>query len=122
MFAYYIGSFISRSTVQSKVLALSYTPTLFQVVNFVFWWYNLKYEFVTSFYGVFAILVWVGVQGGTAYTNFFYLANTRTNLKCDFNLHYTERELTVNLLLFANDLGILFAGVTAFKIQESFFP
>lgn len=57
------------------------------------------------------------MQGGTAYTNFFYLANTRTNLPCDFNLHYTERELTVNMLLFANDLGIFFAGIIGFLVQ-----
>jgi hypothetical protein len=56
------------------------------------------------------------MQGGTAYTNFFYLANTRTNLECDFNLHYTERELTVNMLLFANDLGIFFAGIIGFLV------
>ena len=61
-------------------------------------------------------MIWVGAQGGTAYTNFFYLANTRTGSKFDFNLHYTERELCVNLLLFANDLGILFAGVIGFFI------
>jgi hypothetical protein len=86
------------------------------MINFSFWMYNLKYELVTNFYPVFFILIWVGVQGGTAYTNFFYLANTRTNLHCDFNLHYTERELTVNMLLFSNDLGIFFSGIIGFLI------
>jgi hypothetical protein len=62
------------------------------------------------------------MQGGTAYTNFFYLANVRTNLPSDFNLHYTERELTVNLLLLAYDLGIFFAGIIGFIIQAYFFP
>ena len=67
-------------------------------------------------------LVWVGMQGGTAYSNFFYLANTKTNYRCDFKLHYTERELTVNLLLFASDVGICFAGIIGFLIQAQFFP
>lgn len=116
MFAYYIGSFISRSTINSRVLSFAATPTLFQLVNFVFWFNNLKFELITSFYGVFLILIWVGFQGGTAYSNFFYLANARTNLPCDFNLHYTERELTVNLLLLSNDLGILFSGLIGFLI------
>jgi hypothetical protein len=46
-------------------------------------------------------MLWCGLPGGTAYSNFLYLANTRTKLDCDFKLHYTERELTVNLLLIA---------------------
>lgn len=122
MFAYYTGSFVSRSTIHSKILSHAYAPTLFQMVNCFFWIYNLQYELVSSFYPVFFILVWVGVQGGTAYTNFFYLANTRTNLACDFNLHYTERELTVNMLLFANDLGIFFAGIIGFMVQAYYYP
>lgn len=122
MFAYYIGSFISRSTIHSKVLSFAATPTIFQMINFVLWWNILQYDLFQSFYIIFALLIWVGVQGGMAYSNFFYLANTRTNLPCDFNLHYTERELCVNLLLLANDLGIIFAGLIGFLIQAQFFP
>jgi hypothetical protein len=62
------------------------------------------------------------MPSGTAYSNFFYLANSRTNLDCDFQLHYTERELTVNLLMIANDLGILFSGIIGFGVQTYFFP
>lgn len=122
MFAYYTGSFISRSTLHSSILSKAYTPTLAQSINFVIWIYNLKYEFLTDFYQTFFFLVWCGFPGGTAYSNFFYLANTRTSLSCDFRLHYTERELTVNLLLFANDLGIFFAGILGFIIQAYYFP
>ena len=67
-------------------------------------------------------MIWCGFPGGTAYSNFLYLANTRTNLECDFNLHFTERELTVNLIFLANDLGIFFAGVIGFLIQAQYFP
>jgi hypothetical protein len=77
---------------------------------------------VTDFYPVFFFLVWCGFPGGTAYSNFLYLANTRTNLDCDFNLHYTERELTVNLLLISNDLGVFFAGALAFAFQANYYP
>mmetsp|Transcript_41045 Transcript_41045/g.39550 ORF Transcript_41045/g.39550 Transcript_41045/m.39550 type:complete len:195 (+) Transcript_41045:319-903(+) len=122
MLAYYAGSFVSRSTLQSKVLSWAFTPTIFQMVNMVLWFYNLRYEFATSFYPVFFFMVWVGMQGGTAYTNFFYLANTKTTLECDFNLHYTERELTVNLLLFSNDIGIFFASIIGFLVQAYYFP
>eukprot|EP00347_Sterkiella_histriomuscorum_P003594 403363688 len=122
MIAYYAGSFISRSTLHSKILSRSYTPTLAQLVNITFWIYNIKYEVMTEFYPTFFFMIWCGFPSGTAYSNFFYLANTRTNLDCDFDLHFTERELTVNLLFLANDLGIFFAGIIGFIIQAQYYP
>ena len=122
MFAYYAGSFISRSTLHSSLLSKAFTPTGIQLVNFSLWLLNLHFDLVSDFYVVFLFLVWCGFPGGTAYSNFFYLANTRTTLECDFNLHYTERELTVNLLLISNDLGIFFAGVIGFAVQAWYFP
>jgi hypothetical protein len=88
----------------------------------VLWIVNLTFGLVTNFYLVFLHLIWVGVMGGTVYTNFFYLANTRTKLKSDFKLHYTERELTVNMLMISNDLGLFFAGISSFIVQAWFFP
>ncbi|TNV72946.1 hypothetical protein FGO68_gene15287 [Halteria grandinella] len=123
MFAYYAGSFISRSTLHSSILSKAFTPTIVQMINFTLWVFSLvKYDLFTNFYVTFFFLVWCGFPGGTAYSNFFYLANTRTTLECDFNLHFTERELTVNLLLFSNDLGIFFAGIIGFAVQAYYFP
>jgi hypothetical protein len=125
MFAYYAGSFISRSTLNSAILSRAFTPTIVQLMNFIVWVFALthpEWRLLDNFYAAFAFLVWCGFPGGTAYSNFLYLANTRTALDCDFNLHFTERELTVNLLLFSNDLGIFFAGVIGFLVQARFFP
>ena len=41
MFAYYTGSFISRSTLHSSILTKAFTPTLVQMVNMVLWIYNI---------------------------------------------------------------------------------
>jgi hypothetical protein len=49
------------------------------------------------------------------------MANTRTNLKCDMRLSYYERELCVNMLLIAQDIGVFFAGLTGYWIQAWFF-
>jgi hypothetical protein len=122
LIAYFAGSFISRSTLHSSILSRAYTPTVIQLVNMIFWLLNLKYALVDNFYAVFFLTIWCGFPGGTAYSNFLYLANTRSNLKCDFNLHFIERELTVNLLLISNDLGMLMAGVLGFVIQANYFP
>lgn len=122
MIAYYTGSFISRSTLHSSILSRASTPTIVQVVNMCLWVLNCKYQVVTDFYCVFFIMIWCGFPGGTAYSNFFYLANSRTNLDCDFHLHYTERELAVNLLFLANDMGIFLAAVIGFTVQAYYFP
>jgi hypothetical protein len=122
MFAYFTGSFISRSTLHSSILSRAYTPTVMQLFNVTIWLFNLKYRVFDNFYASFFFMVWCGFPGGTAYSNFLYLANTRTKLSCDFNLHFTQRELTVNLLLFANDLGMFVASVIGFLIQAKYFP
>jgi hypothetical protein len=93
-----------------------------QCLNLLFWLWNLHYRLLENFYGTFFLMLWCGFPGGTAYSNFLYLANTRTKLPCDFGLHFVERELTVNLLLLSNDLGMLVAGVIGFVIQTWYFP
>lgn len=66
--------------------------------------------------------MWVGVHAGTSYTNFLFLATTKTNLDCDMNLSYYERELVVNLLLISNDLGLFFAQAVATFIMLYRYP
>ena len=116
MFAYFTGSFISRSTLSSSLLSRAYTPSMIQLLNIVLWLIFLKYNVFTSFYPCFFFMLWCGLPGGTAYSNFLYLANTRTKIEADFKLHYTEREITVNLLLFAQDLGNVLAAVIGLYI------
>ena len=70
---------------------------------------NLQYEYVSDFNIIFIWTMWVGIHAGTSYTNFLFLANTKTNLECDMRLNYYERELVVNLLLIAYYFGTFFA-------------
>ena len=95
---------------------------MFQVINTVLWIANLHFRAVTDFNIIFVWSMWVGCQAGTDYTNFLFLANTKTNLPCDMNLNYYERELVINLLLISNDLGLFFAAVLTFGIQQYFYP
>lgn len=105
LFAYYMGSFVSLSSVQSLTLEYPWLPTFFQTINLALWCVNIQYRLVESYNLVWVWTVWVGVHSGTSYTNFLFLANTKTNLPCDMRLNYYERELVVNLLLLANDFG-----------------
>ncbi len=83
---------------------------------------NVEYELVTSYNIIFLFTMWVGIQQGTSYTNFLFLANTKTNLQCDMRLSYYERELVVNLLLIANEFGQLIAQVACFAIMMYKYP
>ena len=76
-------------------------PATLQFVNLLGWIANLQYEFCDSITLIFLWCMWVGVHAGTSYTNFLFLAVTKTNLDCDMQLNYYERELVVNLLLIA---------------------
>jgi hypothetical protein len=78
---------------------------------------NFKYLFITDFYVIFFWTVYVGAMEGTSYTNFLFLAVTSTTLSCDMKLNYSERELVVNMLLLAQDLGGFFATFLCFAIQ-----
>jgi len=66
--------------------------------------------------------MWVGVHSGTSYTNFIFLASTKTNLECDMRLNYYERELVVNLLLISNWLGQFLAVFVGFAVMMFRYP
>ena len=93
-----------------------------QAINFIFWTMNAMLGFpIQGFAIVFLWAIWVGCQGGTCYTNFLFMANTKTNLACDMKLSYYERELMCNIMLIASDLGLFFAGFTGYWIQSWMF-
>ena len=71
---------------------------------------------------LFAWSVWVALHQGTAYTNFLFLANTRTNLAFDLDLDYADRELVVNLLLFANAMGAFVAQAVSAWALVQYYP
>mmetsp|Transcript_42947 Transcript_42947/g.30941 ORF Transcript_42947/g.30941 Transcript_42947/m.30941 type:complete len:102 (-) Transcript_42947:113-418(-) len=99
MLGYALGTFVSLSSMQSITIYRPYLPTLFQFINLMTLSAVFLLKYTTSFTLVFFWMIWVGAQGGTSYLNFLFMANTKTNLSCDLRLHYTERELTVNLIL-----------------------
>ena len=83
---------------------------------------NLYTKTVTSFSIMFLWLLWIGCQQGTDYTNFLFLANSRTNMKYDMGLNYYERELVCNLMLISNDVGGFFAAVIGYAYLQYLMP
>ena len=67
-------------------------------------------------------MLFIGGLWGTSYTNFLYLANAKINLPCDMGLAYYERELALNILLIASDLGSFAANLIAFFLKAQQVP
>ena len=78
---------------------------------------------MSSFLLIFLVCAAVGGLQGTEYTNFLYLANAKIiDLPYDMGLDYYERELTVNLLLIASDLGKLVSLSLTLLLKAYFDP
>lgn len=117
--AMFIGSFVLMAYVQKIVFIRPTLPTLIQLAFFVFWVFNIQYQLVTNFYLIFVLMIAVGGLLGTDFTNFIYLANAKLSKDCgDMGIMYYERELTVNLLLAANDAGILLALTLSYFMKH----
>ena len=99
IFAYNLGNVVGLSSLQTYTLRFPSAPTLLQLLNLVLFCLNMFMPVIKNFNVVFLWCIWIGAQAGTDYTNFMFLANTKTNLECDMALNFYERELVVNLLL-----------------------
>ena len=104
-----IGSFLFMSWVQPLTLRRPTLPTIIQLGFFAFWIFNASLNLIENIFVITIVMLCVGGLYGTDYTNFLYLANAKLELDCDMGLHYYERELTVNMLLLASDIGYLIA-------------
>ena len=117
-----VGSFILMAYVQTIILMRPSLPTIIQACFFVLWLLNVIYRPVHNFIVIFIIMIAIGGLRGAAYTNFLYLANAKVNLPCDMDLIYYERELAVNMLLMASDIGKLFAFTCSFQLKLHLYP
>ncbi len=120
--AYCLGDIIGLSSIQTLSIVYPEGPMLIQIINLVLFSLNQYYHVITNFNVIFVWCIWIGMQAGTCYTNFMFLANAKTNLKEDLNLNFYERELVVNLLLISMDIGNFFAAVLSFVVMQYSFP
>ena len=122
-FAYNLGDILGVSSIQTMSIEYPTGPTVIQIINCVlFSFLSLQWNILTSYWLIFIWLIFIGAQGGTCYTNFIFLANSKTNLKQDLGLSFFERELAVNLLLISLSIGVFFAAVVCFFVMQYWFP
>ena len=97
-------------------------PTIVQFGFFVFSFFNLIFRLIEDFILTFIFMMLVGGLQGACYTNFLYLANAKIKLSCDMGLTYYERELALNILLIASDVGMFAAILLAFILKSQQVP
>ena len=56
----------------------------------------------------------VGALDGSMFTSFLFLAVSETDLPCDMGLHFSERELVVNLLFISHTLARFLGYLAAY--------
>eukprot|EP01016_Furgasonia_blochmanni_P017808 TRINITY_DN2047_c0_g1_i19.p1 TRINITY_DN2047_c0_g1~~TRINITY_DN2047_c0_g1_i19.p1 ORF type:complete len:561 (-),score=83.75 TRINITY_DN2047_c0_g1_i19:239-1876(-) len=116
-FCYQIGVLISRSSLHYVKIKKVGVLTLLQLVNFFIWffiaWQKVKYGTDYNVYPQFALMVWVGVMGGASYVNVMYLLLSHPKLRKE------QKELSLNVTAFFNDIGILSASIWALVMSNS---
>jgi hypothetical protein len=79
MFAYFLGNFLSLNKIYDLALIWPSLPPLLQAFNLVLIYICSKAELITDLYVYFFWTMWVGMQSGTCYTSWCYLACTKFN-------------------------------------------
>ena len=83
---------------------------------------NMVIGVVTHVYLLILVAFTVGALQGCFYTSFIFLALAKTDLPCDLNLHFLERELVLNLMLMAQVLGKAILHVAVHLVFGEFKP
>ncbi|CAI4223088.1 unnamed protein product [Auanema sp. JU1783] len=109
---YQLGVFISRSSSTVLTIPTAYFPLLagLQLFNAVFFYLEAVYYFVPHISIIFAIIVYEGLLGGSAYVNTFNSIHREipTELK----------EYSMGVVSVSDSVGIVFAGFLAIPIHN----
>ncbi|XP_061556055.1 battenin isoform X1 [Phycodurus eques] len=109
---YQVGVFVSRSSLCCMKIRKLWGLALLQVLNAVLLLLEVCYKFLPSAWLVFAIIIYEGLLGGTAYVNTFYFISKETEDR--------QREFAMAAASVGDSVGIALAGVTAFPVHRYF--
>ena len=102
---YFLSNTLFRSQVETITLMYPGLPVLILLLVTLVLAVMLATPLVTSVIPIFIAAWIIGAIDGSMFTSFFFLAIAKTDLPCDMNLHFRERELVVMLLLMSNSLA-----------------
>lgn len=109
---YQVGVLVSRSSLCCVKIRKLWILSLLQVVNAVLLLFAVRYQFLTSVWLVFAIVLYEGLLGGASYVNTFYFISKESEDR--------EREFAMAAASAGDSLGISLAGLAAFPVHRYF--
>ena len=112
-FCYQSGVLLSRSSLSFLRIQRIGIITLLQAINFLGWFLNAKYHFLTIWMQT-TWMVWVGCMGGAMYVNVF------ANLVDDKTIASKDRELSINLVAMAMNGGIVSSSIFQIVADNTF--
>ena len=112
-FCYQSGVLLSRSSLSFFRIKNIKIITMLQGLNFIGWYLNAQYHFLSIGMQV-AWMFWVGCMGGAMYVNVF------ANLVDDETIHGNDRELSINLVAFSMNVGIVCSAIFQLVADNSF--
>ena len=118
--AYSIGGLLTANYYQSGMLTRPNLPTFMLGVNVLLWLVNMYLRIITSPILLCIWLMIVGGIGNCAFITYMFLACAETPLETDMKLIIYERELVVNLLLIAHDIGIFYGFGLTYWISSTY--
>ncbi|XP_051905681.1 battenin [Hippocampus zosterae] len=110
--SYQVGVFVSRSSLCCFKIRKLWALALLQVLNAVLLLLEVSYQFLPGAWLVFAIILYEGLLGGTAYVNTFYFISKETGDR--------QREFAMAAASVGDCVGIALAAVAAFPVHRYF--
>ena len=105
MFSKELGEIVFSAWISAYACIFPQVPFLLEIVNAIFWMFNLKHTIITN---IPITCLWLALTGAiqvTPSTNFMFLAIAKTDLYSDLDLKVKQREMVVNMLVIASSLG-----------------
>ncbi|XP_055687173.1 battenin [Lutzomyia longipalpis] len=108
---YQIGVFISRSSVNLVSFRRVWIMAVLQLINVIFFLFEVFYFFSPSIWLIFAVVFWEGLLGGGAYVNTFY--------RMSIELSPNRKAFAISVTSVSDSVGIALAGLAAIPTHNA---
>ena len=112
---YQAGVVLSRSSLFIfKYLKFVELLNIIQLCNFIFWFFEALFGFVSNEWVCFVTLIFLGLCGGGVYVGCFYFVLNETKIPPEY------KELCLNIATLFNDFGVLFSSILCVIFDNTF--
>ena len=114
LLCYQIGVVISRSSLFIfKYLTFVELLNIFQLLNFIFWFFEAKFGIISNQWICFFTLILLGICGGGVYVGCFYFILNDNKIPPQF------KELCLNISTIFVDIGVLLSSLSCIILDNT---